>query len=250
MSEPHQIFGFAPAPLTTAEVVRRLLLDPPPTAFSLLVTPNLDHVRLLRDPEFAAAYGAASLICVDGFPILLYAALRGLDLPGRVTGCDLFRGLARHPALRARRLFFVAESLISAAVIQAWAREKGLIATVEIAPPDLRLDQAASRHLLARIGAFRPDLLVMTLGAPVSEIFLHRHRAVLPPCWAICVGQAVRVELGLAERAPARISRLGLEWLWRLRREPRRLGLRYARDLVAVPGAVLRDLVRGSALAP
>jgi N-acetylglucosaminyldiphosphoundecaprenol N-acetyl-beta-D-mannosaminyltransferase len=85
----------------------------------------------------------------------------------------------------------------------------------------------------------------MTLGAPVSEVFVDRHAAMLPPCWALCVGQAVRVEIGLVARAPEGWRRLGLEWAWRCRQEPRRLGLRYARAAVWYPVAVMRDLLSG-----
>jgi N-acetylglucosaminyldiphosphoundecaprenol N-acetyl-beta-D-mannosaminyltransferase len=102
--------------------------------------------------------------------------------------------------------------------------------------------------LAARITDWAPDVLVMTLGAPTSEIFLHRCRTILPPCWAICCGQAVRVELGLAWRAPATIARLNMEWAWRLVHEPRRLAPRYVRDALALPKLILADLKEAAAL--
>jgi N-acetylglucosaminyldiphosphoundecaprenol N-acetyl-beta-D-mannosaminyltransferase len=87
--------------------------------------------------------------------------------------------------------------------------------------------------------------MVVTLGAPVSEIFVQKNRDRLPGCWALCVGQALRVELGLVRRAPPRWQSLGLEWAWRLREEPGRLGTRYLKDALWFPVAVLRDLVDG-----
>jgi N-acetylglucosaminyldiphosphoundecaprenol N-acetyl-beta-D-mannosaminyltransferase len=64
-------------------------------------------------------------------------------------------------------------------------------------------------------------------------------------CWALCVGQGLRVELGLTARAPRSLRALGLEWAWRLAQEPRRLGLRYVLDALWFPVAVLRDLGAG-----
>ena len=95
----------------------------------------------------------------------------------------------------------------------------------------------------ASLRAAQPDILIMTLGAPVSEEFVARHRAALPPCWVLCAGQAVRVELGLIRRAPSFMRRCGLEWAWRIRQEPQRLGIRYLRALASFPFAVAGDLL-------
>jgi N-acetylglucosaminyldiphosphoundecaprenol N-acetyl-beta-D-mannosaminyltransferase len=103
-------------------------------------------------------------------------------------------------------------------------------------------DEAAQSALVRMIVQSACSILVMTLGAPVSEVFVHRHRQALPPCWALCVGQALRVELNLVRRAPLLWRQCGLEWFWRLRLEPRRLLGRYVRALLWFPVAVLRDL--------
>ena len=211
----------------------------------LVVTPNLDHVRLLRRPEFAAACRAAAFVSPDGFPVLLYARLCGLALGKRVTGCALFHRLAAHPSLRQQSLFFVVESQQTASAITSWAAGLKLENLhVAVARPRLASDSGAQGQLAARIRAVRPTILIMTLGAPVSEEFVHMNRKVLPPCWAMCVGQAVRVELGLTSRAPARWQSLGLEWLWRIKQEPRRMVGRYARALAWFPVAIILDLVR------
>ncbi len=210
----------------------------------LVVTPNLDHVRLLRRSTFAAAYGSAELVCPDGFPVLLYARLRGLALSARVTGCELFHRLAHHPALGRLKLCVVVESHRTATALSAWSAERGLGENLDIilAPQGLADDPVAQSNLVEQIGARRPSILVMTLGAPVSEVFVHRHRDALPPCWALCVGQAVRVELGLIARAPALWRRSGLEWLWRIGQEPRRLAGRYVKALAWFPIAIVQDL--------
>jgi N-acetylglucosaminyldiphosphoundecaprenol N-acetyl-beta-D-mannosaminyltransferase len=72
---------------------------------------------------------------------------------------------------------------------------------------------------------------------------VHRNREALGPCWALCLGQAVRVELGLTRRAPAFWQRCGLEAVWRIAQEPRRLTGRYVKALAWFPVAVARDLL-------
>ena len=239
-----QAFGLRFAALRADQVLDRITVDAAANGPRLVVTPNLDHIRLLRRPSFAAACRSAELVCPDGFPVLLYARCRGLALSARVTGCELFHRLAHHASLPAQRLFIVVESEQTAQAAKGWAAGLGLSARIRItvAAENLAGSADAQAQLVTDIQAARPTILVMTLGAPVSEEFVHRHRSLLPPCWALCVGQAVRVELGLVKRAPASYRRLGLEWLWRIGQEPRRLTARYVKALTWFPVAVMRDL--------
>jgi N-acetylglucosaminyldiphosphoundecaprenol N-acetyl-beta-D-mannosaminyltransferase len=95
--------------------------------------------------------------------------------------------------------------------------------------------------LAGAIRAHGTTLLIMAVGAPRSEIFVDTHRALLPPCWAFCVGQAVKIELGLVKRASSRWQAVGLEWLWRLLQEPSRLAKRYATATIGFGRAVVED---------
>jgi N-acetylglucosaminyldiphosphoundecaprenol N-acetyl-beta-D-mannosaminyltransferase len=106
-------------------------------------------------------------------------------------------------------------------------------------------DDAMCRDLAARIRAHGTTLLLMGVGAPRSEVFVDRYRDLLPPCWAFCVGQAIKVELRLVRRAPRLIQVAGMEWAWRLAQEPRRLAGRYCNASVSFALAVLEDRRRG-----
>ena len=68
------------------------------------------------------------------------------------------------------------------------------------------------------------------------------HRDALPPCWALCVGQAVKIEVGLARRAPGIVRRLHGEWAWRIAQDPRRLARRYVVGSAVFLLAVAEDL--------
>ncbi len=237
-------FGLDFTTLTASGVVETILRQTVKDSLRLVVTPNIDHVRLLRQTAFLAAYKSADLICPDGFPLVAYARLKGLALHARVTGCELFTGLADSAAFAGKRVTLVVESKLTEAAARTWASARGLInLSVFTAPAGLGTDEIAQIKLATAIQAARPDILVMTLGAPVSEVFIHHHRCQLPPCWALCVGQALRVHLGLTKRAPVSWQKRGFEWLWRLMQEPRRLSGRYTRSSLWFGVAVLRDII-------
>jgi N-acetylglucosaminyldiphosphoundecaprenol N-acetyl-beta-D-mannosaminyltransferase len=220
------------------------MMEPTDTV-RLVVTPNLDHVRWMRKfPEFATACRTAAIACPDGFPIAAYAKWRGAGCRRRVTGCDIFHELTRFDTVPGKKILIVAESQATVAAFDSWVKSHdGCQAWSAIAaPPDLAQDTAGERQLREKIASAIPDILVMTLGAPVSEIFIHRHRHELPPCWVLCCGQGVRIELGLTKRCPPFWQKWNLEWAWRLWREPRRLGPRYLQDAWLLPVLIWQDL--------
>ena len=226
------IFGFRPSPLSATDIATLALerRRTPDEGVCLVITPNIDHVaRLRHDADFAAAYRAADIITCDGWPVALYARLRGLAAR-RVTGYDIAAALLRHrPIAPWQRLFFVVDGAPTADGIHSWAARRGLSAQVRtIVPPQGFLANVEFCADLARqISRHRTTMLLMGVGAPRSEIFIARHRAALPPCWGFCVGQAVMVEAGTVRRAPPALRHTGLEWAWRLVHEPRRLAHRY-----------------------
>lgn len=251
MTEP-RIFGFSVSPLTATEIARHILASPRSTDVGLVVTPNIQHVAVLRTDEgFRAAYASAEIVTCDGFPVHYYARLRGCPSPGRVTGCDIVADLmADRRALTGQRLFFVVDHPDTARAIAAWAAEGGLVAATQVPPFGFEKDEAACRALAEMIARHGTTLLFMGLGAPKSEMFVDRHRSALPPCWALCVGQAVKMALGLTPPPPSSVKRLNLEWLWRILLEPKRLGIRYARSTIGFLAAVAADLGGGGRFVP
>ncbi|MDR3439113.1 WecB/TagA/CpsF family glycosyltransferase [Telmatospirillum sp.] len=238
------IFGLSICPMTASQIARHILATPRRGDVGLVVTPNIQHVALLQgDEDFRQAYASAEIVTCDGFPVHYYARLRQCPSPGRVTGCDIVADLmADRRALAGHRPFFVVDHEDTASAVAAWAAAAGLDAATHVPPFGFEGDEAVSRALAETIAAHGTTILFVGLGAPKSEIFVHRHRAILPPCWALCVGQAVKMALGLTSPPPTAIKRLNLEWLWRILLEPRRMGVRYARSIVVFLMAVVRDI--------
>jgi exopolysaccharide biosynthesis WecB/TagA/CpsF family protein len=239
-------FGLTFSPLSAEGVAAAVAGQPRGAAqgVGLVATANIDHLRhIRRGGEFARAYAGAEIITCDGFPVHAWARLRGCAVPGRVTGCDIAAALLRRADLAGQRLFFVADRPETAAGLRDWAAARALQDAVCIAVPPFGFDANPGwcRVLAASIRAHGTTILLMGVGAPRSEVFVDRHRHILPPCWALCLGQAIAIEAGTAARAPALLQRLNLEWTWRLLREPRRLAARYAGGMVAFALGVAAD---------
>lgn len=241
-----QIFGLTISPLTAAGVVARVI-DQPRTAaegVGLVVTPNIQHVaELRRDAAFRHAYAGAALITCDGFPVHYYARWRGCPSPERVTGCDIARDLLAAPAaLRGRPLFFVVDNATTADAVRAWGDRHGLNVAIRVPVFGFEKDANGCAALARDIAAHGTSILLMGVGAPKSEIFVDRHRYLLPPCWALCVGQAVKIALGAAPTTPSWAKKFNLEWFWRVLMEPRRLLRRYIFSVSGFLLAVIMDL--------
>ncbi len=196
-----------------------------------VLTPNVDHLVLVEDdPRLREAYEGASLCLVDGTPVLWASRLLGTPLREKVSGSDLVLPLMKRAAERGLRVFFLggAEGVAERAAERLRAivprlRVVGVDATRVELPPGAPLDEA----LIARVNAARPDLVLVALGCPKQEIFMHAAASALRPAVMLGVGASLDFWAGTAQRSPAWISRVGLEWLYRLAHEPRRLWRRY-----------------------
>ena len=184
-----------------------------------IVTANPEIVlRCREDAAYAAAVNGAKLVLADGVGDLCAARILGTPLPGRVAGADLVPRLLARLAERGGSVFLygarpgvaerAGESLQSACPgLRIAGTENGYIS-----------DETA---LLEALEREKPDLLLLGLGAPRQELWMAKNRQ-RTPAVMIGVGGLLDVFAGDIPRAPEAWQRLGLEWLYRLLREPRR----------------------------
>jgi N-acetylglucosaminyldiphosphoundecaprenol N-acetyl-beta-D-mannosaminyltransferase len=209
----------------------------------LVVTPNVDHVVIAeRQPEFRDAYAGAALSLADGMPLLWAARLLGQPLPEKVSGSDLVLPLAELAAARRWRVFLLGAGPGVAEEAARRLRSRFGLDVVGTGSPRIRLDGAPddTAAALAQVRAARPDLLLLAFGAPKQAIWAHRHRAALGAAVAVGVGASLDFIAGTARRSPRWMSQAGLEWLFRLASEPRRLWRRYLVDDPRFAGIVWR----------
>jgi N-acetylglucosaminyldiphosphoundecaprenol N-acetyl-beta-D-mannosaminyltransferase len=206
------------------------------------VTPNIDHIATIRpSPPLARAYRNAARVVCDGWAAQAYAQWSGPQV-ARVTGCEITSELMRlAPYAQPHQLFFVVDCVGTQRAVEEWASCNGVVFDGTIPPFEFERDANYSAHLAELIKEHRTTLLIMAFGAPRSEVFVDFYRSVLPPCWAFCVGQAVKIELGLVRRASWRWQSLRMEWLWRAIEEPSKMILRYVAATIGFGFAVFQD---------
>lgn len=194
-------------------------------------TPNVDHVVLAHEDErMRAAYARVSLSLVDGMPLLWASHLMQAALPEKVSGSDFVPPLLARAAERGWRVYFLG----GASQVGLRARDRlretlPALQVVGVDAPFIDVDDPPERReaVLAPIRAARPHLVLVALGAPKQEIWIDRARDALRPAVLLGVGASLDFVAGTLPRAPGWMSRAGLEWLFRLSREPRRLWRRY-----------------------
>ena len=238
-------FGLKLSMENAREIAKAAIHEPPTNSVALVVTPNIDHIAMLRrSPALTRAYTNAARIVCDGWPVQAYARWCGIPVE-RVTGCEIteeLMRLAQYPSVH--KLFFVVDGEATAQALRAWAALNDINVELAVPPFGFEHDTGFCQRLAGSIRHHGTTILVMAVGAPRSEIFVDTHRALLPPCWAFCVGQAVKIELGLVQRASTRLQAAGMEWLWRLCQEPSRLAKRYATATLGFGIAVVEDQLR------
>jgi N-acetylglucosaminyldiphosphoundecaprenol N-acetyl-beta-D-mannosaminyltransferase len=197
-----------------------------------IATVNADFVvNSLHDPELRRILQEADMATADGMPLVWGSRLLGGPLRSRVTGADMVPALAQRSAQKGYSVFFLGArpgvAVRAAAILQE--RYTGLIvADVFSPPPSSVLDMDDS--VVARIKAARPDILLVAFGNPKQEKWIRMHSQELNVPICIGIGGTLDMIVGVTKRAPDWMQRSGLEWLYRLAQEPRRLLKRYFHD--------------------
>ena len=232
---PRFVLGRVPVDRITMEYAAVLMVEallhrgelPPLT----VVGPNAQLVTMAEsDGRFAGAMCDADLAVPDGISVVLASRLLGMSIPERVTGGDLMERMCAEAAHYGFRVFFLG-GLPGAAVMAAHflcTRYPGLQICGTCCPPvGFETDPAELEKIRRAIVDASPDLICVALGAPKQEIWMQENRGRLNAGAMIAVGAALDTRAGLRKRAPRWIQSVGLEWLFRLLMEPRRLWRRY-----------------------
>lgn len=200
-----------------------------------VVTPNPEIVMLAReDARLRAALQGAALVLPDGIGIVKGAQILGTPLHGKVPGIDFAAGVLAGLAAAEGSVFLLGAKpgVAEKAAAALSARYEGLrIAGVN--------DGYFSDDgpVIEKINAASPDLLLVCLGAPKQEFWMQDHEGRLKVGLMAGLGGSLDVFAGEVRRAPESWQKLGLEWLYRLIREPKRIG-----RIMKLPGFVFAAL--------
>ncbi|MFB4270316.1 WecB/TagA/CpsF family glycosyltransferase [Nonomuraea sp. GTA35] len=230
-----QVAGVGVDALTESEVVRRVAEALEAGRGGRIVTPNVDICRAAAaDPALRELVCSADLVVPDGMPLVWAARLLGTPVPERVTGADLIWSLSALAARRGWPVYLLGggpPEVAGRAAAELRSRHPDLKICGTHAPPyafDATPEGAA--RVRGMVVAARPRLVFVGLGFPRQDRLIARLREELPGAWFVGCGAAIAFAAGTVARAPAWAGRAGLEWAFRLVREPGRLAGRYLLD--------------------
>jgi N-acetylglucosaminyldiphosphoundecaprenol N-acetyl-beta-D-mannosaminyltransferase len=183
-----------------------------------------------RDPALRDIFSRALLVTPDGMPMVWMGKLQGHPSIRRVYGPDLMLNICEHSVQQGFSHFFFGglPGVADALKRRLESRFQGLRVVGTYAPPFRRLNELELRDLQQRVSGSRPDFFWVGLSTPKQELFMAQYMSVLPEAKIfIGVGAAFDLLTGRVPQAPRWMQRIGLEWLFRLIQEPKRLWKRY-----------------------
>ena len=185
----------------------------------IVITPNPEGVmQARRNPELARAIENADLSLADGTGIVLAAKLKGLKIPGRVRGVDTI--FAMFDRLKERE--FTAYFLGGKPGVAEMAKQN-----MEKRYPGLRVVGhhhgffTDDQEILDEINSLKPDFLLVCIGMPRAELWVTKNKNINAKV-TMCLGGTIDIMAGTVQLAPPLLRKIGLEWLYRLLKQPSR----------------------------
>ena len=226
-----RMFGVSLVAVTLGEASEWLSIMAQKKETRLIFTANTEAIVLMRsNEEFRNAYSAADYALADGMPLVWFSRLIGDRLPERVTGSDLLPELCRMAEKKSLKVFFLGGTPeVTPKAVENLLKRFPALQVVGMATPwiDLSDSESVSSDLIESVNRSEPDIVFIGFGAPKQEIWLGRNNERLKTGIIVTVGGTFDFLAGKTVRAPLWMQKSGLEWLWRLLHEPKRLWRRY-----------------------
>ena len=201
-------------------------------------------VNMQSDPLLRQDVLSSDIILADGIAIVWASRLLGRKLPERIAGIDIMMGILGRGIRENYGVYLLgATEEVSLAVVQRIARDYQGVRVV--GRRNGYFPEGEEKFIAEEIARSRPDILFIAMSSPKKERFLARWGKHMGVPVFHGVGGSFDVMAGIVRRAPAAWQKLGLEWLYRLKQEPRRLLKRYLVTNLWFCGMVLREMASG-----
>jgi N-acetylglucosaminyldiphosphoundecaprenol N-acetyl-beta-D-mannosaminyltransferase len=190
-------------------------------------------VECLRSERLRQTYNRAGMVTPDGMPVAWICRLMGQPHVDRVYGPDLMLELCQRSTSQGYRHFLYGgwpPDVVERLAGRLRERFPGIQIVGSFAPPFRPLTPEEDAMIVAKINAANPDIVWIGLGAAKEEYFAESHIGKVSAPVLIGVGAAFDFHAGVKPQAPRWMMRSGLEWLFRMLSEPRRLAPRYLKD--------------------
>jgi N-acetylglucosaminyldiphosphoundecaprenol N-acetyl-beta-D-mannosaminyltransferase len=208
------------------------------------VTPAHGVMECLSDPHLKKIFNQSGLTTPDGMAIVWLLKMKGFPFVERVYGPDLMTSICNYSVARGWRHFFYGggPQVVETLVERLLSHYPGLQITGAYTPPFRTLTSAEDQAITNQINKQQPDIVWVGISTPKQERWMVEHIGRLEAPVLIGVGAAFDFISGVKKQAPHWMQRSGLEWLFRLASEPRRLWRRYARYPLFVLLVVAQNL--------
>lgn len=202
----------------------------------LLVTPNIDHlIKLQKDRDFYLCYQQAAYTVCDSRILYLLSRLLFPDnaLRAQITGSDFFPAFCNYHSERqgGAKVFLLGgtEESVQTAKNKINQKNNSQIIVGAYSPPfGFEKSEMETSRIIDQIRNSGANTLAIGVGAPKQEKWICAHREKMPEITRyLAIGATIEFESGNLQRAPKWMTRMGLEWLFRLSQEPKRLAKRY-----------------------
>ncbi len=214
---------------TTMQSIRGWVADRRRPAAYLVQTNVATIVNAQRDTIYRCAVYNSSLSVPDGMPLVWMLRLKGHDLRARVYGPDLMLLMSEEAAKQGWRCFLYGGMEGVPEMLQRVleSRFPGINIVGKYSPPFRPLTREEDEKVCDMINSTKPDIVWVGLGSPKQDIWMYEHYEKLDASVLHGVGAAFDFLTGRVQQAPRWIMNIGLEWLFRLAQEPKRLWRRY-----------------------
>lgn len=203
----------------------------PPFSFACANPHSL--VTAQQDREFHEALSSCSAVVADGVGVTVAGKVAGVDVGPRITGTDFFLGLMARVNRRGGRVFFFgSRDEVLNRIVARVRRDYPNVHVDALSPPFGDWSADVNDSLVRRINEARPDVLWVGMTAPKQEKWVYRNQHRLDAPVVGSIGAVFDFFAGTVQRAPKWVCDAGLEWLYRLVREPQRL---WRRTIVSGP---------------
>jgi N-acetylglucosaminyldiphosphoundecaprenol N-acetyl-beta-D-mannosaminyltransferase len=199
-------------------------------------------VEAQHDPSFKQILNSADLVVPDGMPLVWLARWRGFALKRRVYGPELMETFCRETGAHYRHFLYGGAPGVPELLAEILTDRLGVRVVGTYSPPFRPLMPAESEEVARLINRTTPDVLWVGLSTPKQERWMYERRNTLRVPVMVGVGAAFDLNSGRVRQAPRWMREHGLEWLFRLLMEPRRLWKRYLLDGSKFIGYVVLEL--------
>jgi len=221
--------------MTDAVTHMQRLIDSRTSGSFVAVTGMHGVAEARQDSRFREILNAAALVVPDGMPLVWLGRWHRLPIRRRVTGSELMAAFCRKTGSRYRHFFYGGAPGVAEDLAQQLHQTFRIAVAGTYTPPFRPLTEVEEREVVSLVEDCDADVLWVGLSTPKQERWMYEHRERLKVPLMLGVGAAFDMNSGRLRRAPEWMRESGLEWLFRLLAEPRRLWRRY---LVTIPRSV------------